>query len=114
MKKLSKILTLFTLFISVGFPAFAITDEQIENYFYKKERSFYIFFTLDYDEIKFYYDEYSKYYEWFNFCEAGKRDVIDNIYSRWVKVEAQEGAKDRDGNPVKAGTVGWCYGGYLD
>ena len=31
----------------------------------------------------------------------------------WVKVEVQAGAKDRDGKPIKAGTVGWCYGGYL-
>ena len=45
--------------------------------------------------------------------ELGKAETIDGISSNWVKVEVQKGAKDRDGKPVKAGTVGWCYGGYL-
>jgi len=45
--------------------------------------------------------------------ELGKAETIDGISSNWVKVEVQKGAKDRDGNPIKAGTVGWCYGGYL-
>lgn len=45
--------------------------------------------------------------------ELGKFETIDGINSNWVKVEVQKGAKDRDGNPIKAGTVGWCYGGYL-
>ncbi len=45
--------------------------------------------------------------------ELGKSETIDGISSNWVKVEVQKGAKDRDGNPIKAGTVGWCYGGYL-
>jgi len=45
--------------------------------------------------------------------ELGKAETIDEISSNWVKVEVQKGAKDRDGNPIKAGTVGWCYGGYL-
>lgn len=31
----------------------------------------------------------------------------------WVKVEVQAGAKDRNGKSIKAGTVGWCYSGYL-
>ena len=43
----------------------------------------------------------------------GKAETIDGISSNWVKVEVQVGAKDRDGKPIKAGTVGWCYGGYL-
>ena len=46
--------------------------------------------------------------------ELGKTETIDGISSNWVKVEVQKGAKDRDGNPIKAGTVGWCYGGYLE
>ena len=45
--------------------------------------------------------------------ELGKPETIDGISSNWVKVEVQKGAKDRDGNPIKAGTIGWCYGGYL-
>lgn len=45
--------------------------------------------------------------------ELGKVETIDGINSNWVKVEVQAGAKDRDGKPIKAGTVGWCYGGYL-
>ena len=46
--------------------------------------------------------------------ELGKAETIDGISSNWVKVEVQFGAKDRDGKPIKAGTVGWCYGGYLE
>ena len=46
--------------------------------------------------------------------ELGKAETIDGISSNWVKVEVQSGAKDRDGKPIKAGTVGWCYGGYLE
>ncbi len=46
--------------------------------------------------------------------ELGKTETIDGISSNWVKVEVQSGAKDRDGKPIKAGTVGWCYGGYLE
>ena len=43
----------------------------------------------------------------------GKPETIDGISSNWVKVEVLSGAKDRDGKLIKAGTVGWCYGGYL-
>ena len=45
--------------------------------------------------------------------ELGKAETIDGISSNWVKVEVQANAKDRDGKPIKTGTVGWCYGGYL-
>ena len=45
--------------------------------------------------------------------ELGKAENIDGINSKWVKVEVQSGAKDRDGRTIRAGTVGWCYGGYL-
>ena len=46
--------------------------------------------------------------------ELGKAETIDGISSNWVKVEVQKGAKDRDGNPIKPGTVGWCFGGFLE
>ncbi len=45
--------------------------------------------------------------------ELGKAENIDGINSNWVKVEVQSGAKDRDERSIRAGTVGWCYGGYL-
>ena len=45
--------------------------------------------------------------------ELGKPETIDGISSNWVKVEVLPGAKDRDGRAIRAGTVGWCYGGYL-
>ena len=45
--------------------------------------------------------------------ELGKAETIDGINSNWVKVEVQSDAKDRDVKPIKTGTVGWCYGGYL-
>ncbi|MBP5450878.1 MAG: SH3 domain-containing protein [Treponema sp.] len=45
--------------------------------------------------------------------ELGHSETIDGITSNWVKVELLAGAIDRDGKPIKAGTVGWCYGGYL-
>ena len=45
--------------------------------------------------------------------ELGKSEIIDGISSNWVKVEVLSNAKDRDGKPIKKGTVGWCYGGYL-
>ena len=45
--------------------------------------------------------------------QLGKTENIDGINSNWVKVEVQSGAKDRDGRTIRAGTVGWCYGGYL-
>ena len=45
--------------------------------------------------------------------ELGKAENIDGINSNWVKVEVLSGAKDRDGRAIRAGTVGWCYGGYL-
>ena len=43
----------------------------------------------------------------------GKQATIDGITSNWVQVEVQAGAKDRDGKPIAAGTVGWVFGGYL-
>lgn len=46
--------------------------------------------------------------------QLGKAETIDGIDSNWVKVEVLKGAKDRNGKEIKAGTVGWCYGGYLE
>ena len=46
--------------------------------------------------------------------ELGKAENIDGINSNWVKVEVLSGAKDRDGKTIRTGTVGWCYGGYLE
>ena len=45
--------------------------------------------------------------------ELGKVETIDGINSNWVKVEIISG-KDRDGNIIRSGTTGWCYGGYLE
>ena len=44
---------------------------------------------------------------------VGAEQTIDGITSNWVQVEVQAGAKDRDGRAIAAGTVGWCFGGYL-
>ena len=46
--------------------------------------------------------------------KLGKAEVIDGINSNWVQVEILKGGLDKDGNPIKTGTVGWCYGGYLE
>lgn len=46
--------------------------------------------------------------------KLGKSEIIDNIPSNWVQVEILKDAKDKDGNPIKAGIIGWCYGGYLE
>ena len=43
----------------------------------------------------------------------GAEQTIDGITSNWVQVEVQADAKDRDGKAIAAGTVGWCFGGYL-
>ena len=44
--------------------------------------------------------------------ELGKEETIDGIKSNWVKVEIISG-NDRNGNKLKSGMIGWCYGGYL-
>lgn len=44
----------------------------------------------------------------------GKYETIDGINSRWVYVEVQPGAQDRDGKLLEAGLAGWCFGGYLE
>ena len=45
--------------------------------------------------------------------EFGKSEIIDGMNTNWVKVEIISG-KDRDGNIIRSGTTGWCYGGYLE
>lgn len=45
--------------------------------------------------------------------KLGKQQTIDGITSNWVQVEVQSG-KDRDGKSLKEGTIGWCFGGYLE
>ncbi|MCQ2573782.1 MAG: hypothetical protein MJ182_07790 [Treponema sp.] len=42
-----------------------------------------------------------------------KEETIDGITSNWVMVEVQDGAKDKDGKPIKYAVVGRCFGGYL-
>ncbi|MBQ7365674.1 MAG: SH3 domain-containing protein [Spirochaetaceae bacterium] len=37
-----------------------------------------------------------------------------DIFNYWVFVEVQAGAKDRDGKPIREGTVGWCFAEYLE
>lgn len=46
--------------------------------------------------------------------QPGKEEVIDGIKSCWVQVEVQADGKDKNGNEIKDGTVGWCYGGFLE
>ena len=43
----------------------------------------------------------------------GKEETIDGITSNWVQVSVFDGAKDKDGNAIEAGTKGWLFGGYL-
>ena len=43
----------------------------------------------------------------------GRDDTIDGIASNWVQVSVLDGAKDKDGNVIEAGTIGWLFGGYL-
>ena len=45
--------------------------------------------------------------------ETGKYEVIDGLLSNWAYVEVLSGSKDKEGNPIKEGTKGWCFGGYL-
>ncbi|MDE5579995.1 MAG: SH3 domain-containing protein [Treponemataceae bacterium] len=43
----------------------------------------------------------------------GREDTVDGIASNWVQVSVLDGAKDKDGNAIEAGTTGWLFGGYL-
>ena len=44
---------------------------------------------------------------------SGREDMVDGIASNWVQVSVLDGAKDKDGNVIEAGTIGWLFGGYL-
>ena len=46
--------------------------------------------------------------------EVGKAETIDGISSNWVKVVVLSRSKNREGKPIREGTVGWCFGGYLE
>lgn len=46
--------------------------------------------------------------------KLGKAETIDGINSNWVQIEVLTGSKDKDGKEIKSGTIGWCYGGYLE
>ena len=46
--------------------------------------------------------------------KLGKAETIDGINSNWVQIELLSDAKDKDGKSIKTGTIGWCYGGYLE
>lgn len=41
-----------------------------------------------------------------------KEETIGGITSNWVTIEVQEGAKDKDGKPIKYAVVGRCFGFY--
>ena len=45
--------------------------------------------------------------------ETGKYEVIDGLLSNWAYVEVVPGSKDNNGNTIKDGSKGWCFGGYL-
>ena len=46
--------------------------------------------------------------------KCGRYDIIDNIYSRWVQVEFESSAKDKDGKVFDEKKAYWCFGGYLE
>ena len=46
--------------------------------------------------------------------KCGRYDIIDNIYSRWVQVEFESSARDKDGKVFDEKKTYWCFGGYLE
>ncbi|MCQ2588717.1 MAG: DUF898 family protein [Treponema sp.] len=46
--------------------------------------------------------------------DIGKYEVIDGIHSYWIKVKILKNAYDTENKRIAEGTIGWCYGGYLD
>lgn len=46
--------------------------------------------------------------------EIGKYQNIDGIRNYWVQVKVKSTTKDRDGKPIRGGTVGWCFAEYLE
>lgn len=50
---------------------------------------------------------------WVKILAIGKKETINGITSNWVKVSTVRNSVDADGNKLKSGITGWCYGGYL-
>lgn len=50
---------------------------------------------------------------WVKILAIGKKETINGITSNWVKVSTVRNSVDADGNKLKSGIIGWCYGGYL-
>lgn len=46
--------------------------------------------------------------------KVGKKQIIDNIESNWVKVKFLDGVKKVTGKDISPDTVGWLFGGYLE
>lgn len=46
--------------------------------------------------------------------KLGKNENIDNLNSKWVRVEVLPGSKDKNGNNIEEYLRGWCYSGYLE
>ena len=44
----------------------------------------------------------------------GDSETVDGVSSYWVLVTTRAGAKDKDGNSISEGTVGWCFAGFLE
>lgn len=44
----------------------------------------------------------------------GRRDMIDGIISNWVQIKSIAGSKDKEEKWIPTGTMGWCFGGYLE
>lgn len=51
--------------------------------------------------------------DYVHIIQIGEPVVIDGIISNWVEIKVLSDAKDINGNPVKEGTTGWCFAGYL-
>ena len=46
--------------------------------------------------------------------KIGKKDIIDDIESNWVKIKIMPGATSGiDKDPLPKGLEGWFFGGYL-
>ena len=46
--------------------------------------------------------------------DSAQFEIIDNIQSRWVKVEVIKDSVTAEGSFLAKGTNGWCFGGYLN
>ena len=46
--------------------------------------------------------------------DSGQFETIDNVQSRWVKVEVIKDSVTSKGSLLAKGTKGWCFGGYLN